>query len=289
MKFLRYGPPGAERPAVLVPGSDHLALDLSDVTSDVDGVFLANGGAARVAELVADGARKPVDLTGERIGPPIARPSAIYGIGLNYRDHAAEAGLELPTEPVVFTKPPNSLVGPTDPIVIPPGATQVDWEVELGVVIGRRAANLASPEAANDYIGGYVAVNDVSERAWQMARPGQWIKGKSFATSNPAGPYLVTPDELPSVGDLRLKLAVNGETMQDGTTADLVFTPDHIIWYLSQFLVLEPGDLIDTGTPAGIGMRRNPPRFLAAGDVVELEVAGLGEHRSPVEPFTARS
>jgi 2-keto-4-pentenoate hydratase/2-oxohepta-3-ene-1,7-dioic acid hydratase in catechol pathway len=283
MRLLRYGPVGRERPAVLVPGSDHLAVDLSDLTADIGGGFLADGGVAKVAELLKNGAAKTIDLTGQRVGAPIARPSAIYGIGLNYRDHAAEAGMELPSEPIVFSKPPNSIVGPTDPIIIPPGATKVDWEVELGVVIGRRAAYLASPDEAAEYIAGYVAVNDVSERAWQLERPGQWWKGKAFATSNPAGPYLVTPNEVPSAADLPLTLSVNGTTMQDGSTANIVFGPQHIIWYLSQFLVLEPGDLIDTGTPAGIGMGQKPPRYLAAGDVVELEVAGLGTHRSPVQ------
>ncbi|MFI5613208.1 fumarylacetoacetate hydrolase family protein [Amycolatopsis sp. NPDC051903] len=274
---------------MLVPGSDHLAVDLSEVTADIDGRFLEDDGVARVAAFLENGSPVPVDLTGERIGAPIARPSAIYGIGLNYRDHAAEAGMPLPTEPVVFTKAPNSVVGPTDPIVIPAGATQVDWEVELGVVVGRRAANLASPAEARNHIAGYVAVNDVSERAWQMEQPGQWLKGKSFATANPAGPFLVTPDEVPAPEGLGLALAVNGTTMQHGSTADMVFTAEFIVWYLSRYLVLEPGDLIDTGTPAGVGLKQSPPRFLAPGDIVELEVEGIGKHRTEVEAAGPRS
>jgi 2-keto-4-pentenoate hydratase/2-oxohepta-3-ene-1,7-dioic acid hydratase (catechol pathway) len=190
--------------------------------------------------------------------------------------------MDLPSEPIVFSKATNTLIGPTDPVLMPPGATKLDWEVELGVVVGRRAQYLASPAEAAAHIGGYVAVNDVSERTWQLERGGQWLKGKSFAGANPAGPYLVTPDEIPAVDALGLTLRVNGEVMQNGSTADIVFGPAHLVWYLSQFLVLEPGDLIDTGTPAGVGMGQNPPRYLAGGDVVELEIPGLGAHRSPV-------
>jgi 2,4-diketo-3-deoxy-L-fuconate hydrolase len=286
MRFVRYGDTGHERPGVMIPDSDHLAIDISDITPDIDGRFLENGGLKEAAAALSDLSRAHVDLRGRRLGAPIARPGAIYGIGLNYRDHAAEAGMQLPNEPIVFTKPPNSLVGPTDAIVIPHGAAEVDWEVELGVVVGRRAAYLSSPEEAQAYIGGYLAVNDVSERAWQLERPGQWLKGKSFATSNPAGPYLVTPDELPEPERLRLTLSVNGTVMQDGTTSDLVFGPGHLIWYLSQFLVLDAGDLLDTGTPAGVGMKKNPPRYLAPGDIVDLEIPGVGAHRSPVRSLT---
>jgi 2-keto-4-pentenoate hydratase/2-oxohepta-3-ene-1,7-dioic acid hydratase in catechol pathway len=182
----------------------------------------------------------------------------------------------------VFNKAPNSLVGPHDDILLPPDSTSVDWEVELGVVIGRRSRYLQSPEQAAHHIAGFVAVNDVSERSMQLHRGGQWVKGKSFETFNPAGPFLVTLDEIADPSGLRLVLKVNGETMQDGTTADFVFGPSYLVWYLSQFLVLEPGDLIDTGTPAGVGMGLKPPRYLQPDDVIEMEITGLGSHRNVV-------
>ncbi|MHB1615143.1 MAG: fumarylacetoacetate hydrolase family protein [Actinomycetes bacterium] len=216
------------------------------------------------------------------MGAPIARPHAIYAIGLNYADHAAEAAMELPTEPIVFSKAPNSLCGPTDDVTLPAGSLKGDWEVELGIVIGVATHGLASPDQAARCIAGYVAVNDVSERAWQIEHGGQWLKGKSFPTANPAGPWLVTPDEVDDDGSLRLRLAVNGSVKQDGTTADMVFGPYHLVWYLSQFVRLEPGDLIDTGTPAGVGMGATPPVFLADGDVMDLSITGLGEHRTVV-------
>jgi 2,4-diketo-3-deoxy-L-fuconate hydrolase len=283
MRLLRYGPANHERPAVLLPGSDHLALDISDLTTDIDGAFLSGEGLAAVAAALTEERRPSIDLTGHRLGAPIARPSAIYAIGLNYRDHASETGMDLPSEPIVFSKATNTLVGPTDPIVMPPGSTKVDWEVELGVVVGQRASYLSSPEEAAGHIAGYVAVNDVSERVWQLERQGQWLKGKSFATANPAGPYLVTPDEVPDVHRLDLTLKVNGMIMQNGSTADIVFGPAYLVWYLSQFLVLEPGDLIDTGTPAGVGMGHTPPRYLSAGDLVEIDIPGVGAHRSLVQ------
>jgi 2,4-diketo-3-deoxy-L-fuconate hydrolase len=282
MRLIRYGAPGHERPGVLIPGSDHLAVDISDLTGDIDGAFLEGDGLRRAAAAVEDSERPRVDLTSERLGAPFARPGAIYAIGLNYRDHATESKMDLPTEPIVFTKATNTVVGPTDPVIMPRGATKLDWEVELGVVVGKRAAYLSSLEDAADHIAGYVAVNDVSERAWQLERGGQWSKGKSFPTANPAGPYLVTPDELPAVDALGLTLQVNGELMQDGSTADIVFGPAYLVWYLSQFLVLEPGDLIDTGTPAGVGMGQDPPRYLVPGDVIELSIPGLGTHSNRV-------
>jgi 2-keto-4-pentenoate hydratase/2-oxohepta-3-ene-1,7-dioic acid hydratase in catechol pathway len=282
MRLVRLGPAGGERPAVMVPGSDSEAFDVSGVVNDFDAEFFDAGGMARLAAAVEVGGLSRVDLRSGRIGAPIARPHAIYGIGLNYRDHAREVGMDPPGEPIVFTKAPNSLVGPHDDIVLPPGSTSTDWEVELGVVIGRRARYLGSPAEAADHIAGFVAVNDVSERDAQLNHGGQWVKGKSFETFNPAGPFLVTLDEVADPAALRLRLAVNGEVMQDGTTADLVFDPFHLVWYLSQFVVLEPGDLIDTGTPAGVGTGRKPPLHLRSGDLVELEITGLGSHRSHV-------
>jgi 2-keto-4-pentenoate hydratase/2-oxohepta-3-ene-1,7-dioic acid hydratase in catechol pathway len=282
MRLVRLGPIGGERPAVMVPGSDNEAFDVSELVDDFDAEFFGNGGMARIAAAIeADGLSR-VDVHSGRIGAPFARPHAIYGIGLNYRDHAREVGMDPPAEPIVFNKAPNSLVGPHDDIVLPPGSTSTDWEVELGVVIGRRARYLDSPAEAADHIAGFVAVNDVSERDAQLHRGGQWVKGKSFETFNPAGPFLVTLDEVADPAALRLRLRVNGEVMQDGTTADLVFDPFHLVWYLSQFVVLEPGDLIDTGTPAGVGTGHRPPLHLHSGDLVELEVTGLGGHRSHV-------
>jgi 2,4-diketo-3-deoxy-L-fuconate hydrolase len=282
MRLVRLGPIGGERPAVMIPGSDHEAYDVSDLVDDFDADFFGNGGVDRIAAAVAAGGLSRVDVHSGRIGAPVARPHAIYGIGLNYRDHAREVGMEPPAEPIVFTKAPNCLVGPHDDIVLPPGSTSTDWEVELGVVIGRRAAYLGSPAEAAHHIAGFVAVNDVSERDAQLNHGGQWVKGKSFESFNPAGPFLVTLDEVADPTALRLRLAVNGEVMQDGTTADLVFDPFHLVWYLSQFVVLEPGDLIDTGTPAGVGMGHEPPRYLRSGDLVELEITGLGGHRTVV-------
>ena len=281
MRLFRYGTQGEERPAVMLPDSDHLAIDISDVTPDIDAVFFETGGLNRVAGALSNPARPAFDTRQARTGAPIARPSSIYAIGLNYREHIAESGMETPSEPLVFTKAPNSLVGPTDDVVLPRNATKLDWELELGVVIGRRASYIASPEAAAGYIAGYVAANDLSERAWQLERGGQWSKGKSFATSNPAGPYLATPDEV-NVDDLRLTLRVNGDVMQEGSTSSMIFGPAYLVWYLSQFVVLEPGDLVDTGTPAGIGLSKKPPRFLAPGDVIEAEIPVLGRQRNLV-------
>lgn len=280
MRLLRYGPVNSERPAVLAdPGQLDVAFDISSLTDDIDGAFLAGGGRDQVAAAVAERSLPQVDLRGQRVGAPIARPGSIYAIGLNYKDHAAEAGLALPVEPMVFTKTPNSIVGPNDPIIAPPGSHKLDWEVELGIVIGQPALYLSDTAAAEGAIAGYVAVNDVSERDWQLNRGGTWMKGKSFPTSNPAGPWLVTPDEV-NVGALSLSLSVNGQRKQSGSTADMVFDPTYLVWYLSQFLALEPGDLIDTGTPAGVGAASNT--FLTVGDTIDLEITGLGAHRNSV-------
>jgi 2,4-diketo-3-deoxy-L-fuconate hydrolase len=282
MRLVRVGEPGRERPAVMIPGSEDKAFDLTGLVRDFDAEFFSTDGPARVAAAIDSGGLPYIGVDDVRVGAPIARPQAIYGIGLNYRDHAREVGMAAPLEPIIFNKAPNTLVGPHDDIILPPGSTYTDWEVELGVVVGRRASYLESPEAAAAHIAGFVAVNDVSERDMQLHRGGQWVKGKSFETFNPAGPFLVTADELSDLSNLRLVLRVNGEIMQDGTTADLVFDPSYLVWYLSQFMVLEPGDLIDTGTPAGVGMSFDPPRYLQPGDVLELEITGLGGHRNLV-------
>lgn len=281
MKLLRIGEPGHEKPAALV-GEDRI-VDLSDVVDDIDEAFLGSGGLERIAPIVAERAAGGGEPLGDRrIGSPIARPHQIICVGLNYSDHAAETGQEVPDEPILFTKSPNTIVGPHDDVRIPRGATKPDWEVELGIVIGTRASYLGSVEEAREHIAGWVLVNDVSERAFQMERGGQWLKGKSAETFNPTGPWLVTPDEIEDVQDLGMWLDVNGERRQTGSTATMVFDPYEIVRYISQFMVLEPGDLIDTGTPPGVGLGMTPPVWLAEGDVMTLGIDGLGEQRQRV-------
>lgn len=282
MKILRLGQPGAERPAALATPTTY--VDLSDVVDDIDERFLGSGRlemlAPIVAERIAAGQTHPLD--GVRIGAPIARPHQIICVGLNYRDHAAETGQAVPDEPILFTKSPNTMVGPHDDVRIPRGATKPDWEVELGIVIGTRTSYLSSPDEARDHIAGWVLVNDVSERAFQLERGGQWLKGKSAETFNPTGPWLVTPDEVPDVNDLGMWLDVNGIRRQTGSTSTMVFDPYVIIHYISQFLVLEPGDLINTGTPPGVGMGFDPQVWLNPGDVMELGIDHLGTQRQTV-------
>lgn len=284
MKLLRIGPAGAERPAVLV--GDDGYVDLSDVVGDFDEAFFAGGGPESVRGVVAERTERGEvhRLGGQRIGAPIARPHQIICVGLNYSDHAAETGQAVPSEPILFTKSPNTLVGPNDDVRIPRGSTKPDWEVELGIVIGTRTSYLYSVEQARDHIAGWTLVNDVSERAFQLERGGQWLKGKSAETFNPAGPWLVTPDEIPDVNDLGMTLDVNGVRRQTGSTATMIFDPYVIVHYISQFLVLEPGDLINTGTPPGVGMGFRPEIWLQAGDVMELAIDGLGRQRQTVIP-----
>ena len=280
--LMRIGVPGAERPIVRVDDTHY--VDVSDIVADYNEEFFGAGGAARLKDLVTEriaaGALSP--FAGERIGAPIARPHQILGIGLNYSDQAAEAGQVEPDEPILFTKAPNTLVGPNDDIRIPRGSTKLDWEVELGVVIGTRTSYLDSLADAAAAIAGYVLVNDISERAFQRERGGQWVKGKSAETFNPAGPWLATPDEIPDVHNRELWLEVNGVRRQTGNTKTMIFDPFFIVHYLSQFMVLEPGDLIDTGTPAGVGISFTPPIWLRPGDVMELGISGLGVQRLPV-------
>jgi 2-keto-4-pentenoate hydratase/2-oxohepta-3-ene-1,7-dioic acid hydratase in catechol pathway len=291
MKLMRLGPAGHEKPVVRVDDAHY--VDVSDLTPDFDERFFgatSRGGGMLgleqvVAERIAAGAVHPfagVDGTRERVGAPIARPHQILCIGLNYSDHAAESGMPVPDEPILFTKSPNTLVGPDDDVRMPRGATKLDWEVELGIVIGARTSYLDSPEQAKDHIAGYVVVNDVSERAFQIERGGQWAKGKSAETFNPAGPWLATPDELDDVMQLGMWLDVNGQRRQTGTTSTMIFDPFVIVHYLSQFLVLEPGDLINTGTPPGVGLGMTPPTYLQVGDVMELGIDGLGAQRQVV-------
>jgi 2,4-diketo-3-deoxy-L-fuconate hydrolase len=280
--LMRIGTPGSEKPVARI--DDDSYVDLSDMVGDFDEAFFAGGGIDRIRGVVEEraAAGQVTRFAGERIGAPIARPHQILCIGLNYSDHAAETGQAVPEEPILFTKPPNTLVGPDDDVRIPRGSTKPDWEVELGIVIGRRTSYLDSEDEARDAIAGYVVVNDVSERAFQTERGGQWSKGKSAETFNPAGPWLVTPDEIDDVLALDMWLDVNGVRRQTGSTATMIFDPFFIVHYLSQFLVLEPGDLIDTGTPPGVGMGLKPPVWLQPGDVMELGIAGLGSQRQKV-------
>ena len=279
MRFLRLGDPGHERPAALVPETG-IVYDISAVTGDIDGEFLRTWRSK--VDIISSGELPQIDLGEARIGSPIARPHAVYGIALNYADHAAEAKLDVSAEPVVFSKTPNSVCGPNDDVVFPPGSVKGDWEVELGVVIGAPAYLLASVDEAPSVIAGYVAANDISERAWQLERGGQLMKGKTFPTANPIGPFLVTTDEVPDPGTISLDLWVNGVRRQHGTTANLVFSVEHLVWYISQFARLEPGDLINTGTPAGVGIGHTPPVFLEDGDIIKLSVGDLGTHENRV-------
>ena len=276
MRFARLGPRGRELP-VVVDGDRF--LDLSSVAADLDGAFFENGGVERAREAAASGSLPVLPDAGAlRVGPPVARPSAVYCIGMNYAAHAAESGSEPPKHMVMFMKSPNTVVGPDDDVEIPLGSTKTDWEVELAIVVGRRAKRLRAPEDAAAHIAGYALGNDLSERDWQMAvSGGQWSKGKSAPGFLPLGPWLVTPDEV-DAADLRLRSWVNGEPRQDSRTSDLIFSIDHIVWELSQYLTLEPGDVILTGTPEGVALSGRFP-YLSAGDVVELEIEGLGRQR----------
>lgn len=279
MRFARLGRAGAEIPVVL---DRDRALDLRVLTHDIDGGFLASGGVERSRAALASGAlRELPDAASLRIGAPIARPSAIYCIGMNYAAHAGESGSEPPSQLVMFMKSPNTVVGPFDDVAIPRGSTKTDWEVELGVVVGHRASYLASPAEARGHVAGYVLANDLSERDWQLAvSGGQWSKGKSAPGFCPTGPWLVTADEV-DADDVRLVSFVNGEPRQDSRTSDLIFGIDRIVHELSQVLVLEPGDLILTGTPEGVALSGRFP-YLAPGDLVELEIDGLGRQRQLV-------
>lgn len=274
MRLVRIGEYGGEVPAIVA--ADGSYRDVSSVIDDFDPAFFAGGGMQLLREL--DVTALPA-VTG-RVGAPIARPSTILCVGLNYVDHANESGMKIPDEPVLFTKAPNCLVGPNDNVVIPRGATRVDYEVELAVVIGKQCRYLESPEQAISHVAGFTVCNDVSEREWQMnGGAGQWLKGKSCETFNPCGPALVTPDEVDLAAGLDLWCDVNGERRQSGSTDDMIFNVATILHHVSQFMVLEPGDLVNTGTPPGVAMGMAEPGYLHAGDVMTLGVSGLGEQR----------
>ncbi len=282
MQLMRVGPPGLETPAVRVGEGTY--VDIADLTSEIDGAFLASDGPTRIVDEVERrvAAGQVREVGAQRIGAPVARPHQIVCIGLNYSDHAAETGQEPPAEPILFTKAPNTMVGPDDDVHVPRGSSKTDWEVELGVVLRRRCRYLPDEQAALEAVAGFVVVNDVSERAFQLERGGQWSKGKSAETFNPCGPWLVTPDEIDDVQNLDLWLDVNGIRRQTGSTSRMLFTVAYLVHYLSQFMVLEPGDLINTGTPPGVGMGFEPPVFLRPGDVVALGIGGLGQQRQHV-------
>lgn len=278
MRFLRYGPAGGESPGVEHDGT---AYSLSSITRDIDGAFLAGGGIERARTALADGFLEPVDLRGVRLGAPVARPSAVVCVGQNYAAHAAESGAAPPELPILFLKTPNTVVGPFDDVELPPGSERTDWEVELAVIIGRRAWNLGSPAEAMDHVAGYTISNDVSERAWQLELSGgQWSKGKCAPTFNPLGPYLV-PGGAVDPGSLRIRSTVNGEVRQDSSTADMIFDVPYLVWHISQFMALEPGDVINTGTPEGVALSGRFP-YLRIGDEVALSIEGLGEQRQTV-------
>lgn len=283
MKLMRVGTVGAERPALL--DETGVLRDLSGLVPDIDGALLADDGTlARLRAAAASGELPPLDGAGLRTGPPLARIGKIVCIGLNYHDHARETGATPPEEPILFMKAPDTVVGPEDTVLIPRGSVKTDWEVELAVVIGRRARYLESGAQALAAVAGYAVAHDVSERAFQIERGGQWDKGKNCETFNPLGPWLVTADEVPDPQALGLRLWVNGGLKQDGTTAEQIFPVAEVVRYVSQFMTLHPGDVINTGTPAGVAMGRPDPKpYLRAGDVVELEIDGLGRQRQELK------
>ncbi|WP_119166655.1 fumarylacetoacetate hydrolase family protein [Algihabitans albus] len=274
MRLTRFGTPGAEKPAIL--DSDGRRRDLTGIVSDVTGAALSPGSLRRLAEV--DPAGLPAVPESERWAPCVGGIGKMICIGLNYADHAEESGMEVPPEPVVFFKATSAICGPYDEVEIPRGSTKTDWEVELGVVIGTRA-KYVTPEAAMDHVAGYCIVNDVSERDFQLQRAGQWVKGKSHDTFGPLGPWLLTADQVTDPQDLAMSLSVDGHRYQNGSTRTMVYRVDHLISYLSGFMTLEPGDVISTGTPPGVGAGQKPPVFLRPGQVMELSVEGLGTQR----------
>ncbi|MGX1130947.1 2-keto-4-pentenoate hydratase/2-oxohepta-3-ene-1,7-dioic acid hydratase in catechol pathway [Streptomyces glaucescens] len=283
MKLLRVGTAGAERPALL--DAEGTLRDLSGVVPDIDGALLADDAAMARVRAAADAGNLPVlDASGVRIGAPVGGIGKVVCIGLNYHDHARETGAEPPAEPVVFLKAADTVVGPNDTVLVPRGSKRTDWEVELAVVVGRTARYLDSAEDGLAHVAGYAVAHDVSEREYQMDRGGTWDKGKNCETFNPLGPWLVTADEVPDPQKLGLKLWVNGELKQDGTTAEQIFSVGEVVRYLSHFMTLYPGDVINTGTPAGVAFGQPEPKpYLRPGDVVELEVEGLGRQRQQLK------
>ena len=277
MKLIRFGNPGEEKPGLIL--DDDKYIDASGFGSDYDEAFFGGDGLQQLSHWAREqGPTAPEIPSGTRFGPPICRPSKIVCIGLNFSDHAAETNAKLPEEPIIFFKATSALTGPNDPLLIPRGSEKTDWEVELAVIIGKKATYV-SEDDAESHIAGYALHNDYSERAFQIERGGQWVKGKSADSFAPLGPFLATPDEISDINNLRMWLKVNGETRQDGTTANLIFKIPHLVSYVSQFMSLLPGDVISTGTPAGVAMGMDPPAYLKAGDEVELGIDELGSSK----------
>ncbi len=280
MKLIRHGAVGAEKPGLVDTAGRH--RDLSSHIADLSGAALSRASLARLAAI--DPESLPLVPEGTRLGAPVAGTRNFIAVGMNYADHAAETGGTVPSEPLLFSKAPNCIVGPNDDILIPPGATKLDWEVELAIVIGETAWQVEEADAF-DHVAGFVLCNDVSERAFQMEGSGQWLKGKSAPTFGPLGPWLVTPDEIADVQALAMELDLNGSARQRGSTATMVFGVRTLVSYVSRFVKLDPGDVITTGTPPGVGMGRKPPEFLKAGDRLRLSVEGLGEQRQKVATY----
>ncbi len=273
MKLIRYGAPGQEQPGIIL--SDGSRRSLRPIVHEIDEAFWESNGPELIQKALDQGESLPLVDNSLRLGPPVGRPSKLICIGLNYADHAKESGAKSPEEPLVFFKASTAICGPFDPVIIPPGSTKTDWEVELAVVVGKRATHVTVADAPA-YIGGYLLHNDISERAYQLERGGQWVKGKSYDTFAPLGPWLVTPDEIADAGNLDLWLEVNGHRYQESNTREMIFSVPTLISYLSQFMTLLPGDIITTGTPAGVGLGLTPPKYLQPGDVMRLHVEGLG-------------
>jgi len=284
MRMLRLGNSGEEQPFVL--DQDGQLWDASAIADDYDASFFAGDGLSKLADALSEKRLPAVAANGSRVGAPIAQPGKIVCVGLNYRQHARESGEEPPSEPVLFLKAGDTVVGPDDHVLIPLGSIKTDYEVELALVIGREARYLSDPEQSLQHIAGYAISNDVSERAFQFERGGQWDKGKNCETFNPLGPWLVTRDDVTDPQALPLTLAVNGEVRQDSSTAEMIFPVSYLVWYVSQFMTLYPGDVINTGTPHGVGAGLNPPRYLRVGDEVSVKIKGLGQQHQRFEAAT---
>ena len=282
MKLIRFGNKGSEKPGVFINGK---RLDCSAHFKDWDRSFLQNGGLSKLKKLTDDNQLLEVPEK-ERWANPIARPGMIMCIGLNYSDHAKESGMEIPTEPILFMKATNTIAGPYDDVTIPKNSTKTDWEVELGIVLEKDVLYLENEAEAEQAIAGYCVINDISEREFQLEKGGQWVKGKSCPGFTAVGPYLVTKDEIPDVLNLKMKLHVNGVQKQNGNTKTMIFNPAYLVWYLSQFMQLEAGDLISTGTPPGVGLGFSPPQYLKNGDVVDLDIKGLGQQKQLFKAYT---
>jgi 2-keto-4-pentenoate hydratase/2-oxohepta-3-ene-1,7-dioic acid hydratase (catechol pathway) len=280
MKLVRYGNPGAEKPGIV--DAEGTVRDISGIVPDLAGKALTKASLARIAAV--DPKTLPAVPAGTRLGPCVGNVRNFIAVGLNYADHAAETNSPIPKEPILFNKAPSCIVGPNDDVIVPRGSQKTDWEVELAIVIGEEASYVEEKDALN-YVAGYCVCNDVSEREYQIERGGQWAKGKGCPTFGPLGPWLVTTDEIKDVQNLSMWLEVNGERVQDGSTKTMIFAVPFLVSYISQFMKLEPGDVITTGTPPGVGMGMKPPRFLRGGEVVELGIEGLGTQKQQVRAY----